>query len=253
MAGDSLIPRTPMTHEAAVSGQLAERYLLGELDPAEREAYEAHYFDCPACSAEVMAGGRFVEGARAAAASRAPLEAPAAAVPASARPPAPAPATGPADPWWRRWLAGPRLAYGSALVLLVAIGHQTLVVTPALRGRLAAWEEPAVVASPTLLRPQTRGDAPTIAAAPGSPALEVMFDLPPAAARGPYRAEVRRASAGEALFAFPVPAPAAGEPVRVRLPRAKLGAGAFVLVLLAGGDETRVEVERYAFAVEKSP
>lgn len=33
--------------------ELAERYLLGELSPAEQEAYEKHYFDCASCFAEL--------------------------------------------------------------------------------------------------------------------------------------------------------------------------------------------------------
>jgi hypothetical protein len=47
-------------HEQAVKNLMAERYLLGELDAAEREAYEEHLFCCDACFAQVKAGTDFI-------------------------------------------------------------------------------------------------------------------------------------------------------------------------------------------------
>lgn len=47
-------------HEQAVKTMMAERYLLGELTGNERDAYEAHLFDCQACFAQVKAGTEFV-------------------------------------------------------------------------------------------------------------------------------------------------------------------------------------------------
>lgn len=39
---------------------MAERYLLGELNAGEREAYEEHLFSCDACFEQVKAGTEFV-------------------------------------------------------------------------------------------------------------------------------------------------------------------------------------------------
>ena len=36
-------------HQDAVKSLMAERYLLGELNASEREAYEEHLFSCDAC------------------------------------------------------------------------------------------------------------------------------------------------------------------------------------------------------------
>jgi hypothetical protein len=36
-------------HQDAVKSLMAERYLLGELNAGEREAYEEHFFSCDAC------------------------------------------------------------------------------------------------------------------------------------------------------------------------------------------------------------
>src|SRR5262245_14925390 len=53
-----------MSHEQAVSSQAAERYVLGELTPSERYAFEGHYFDCAACFEQVEAGAQFLGRAR---------------------------------------------------------------------------------------------------------------------------------------------------------------------------------------------
>src|SRR5262249_7160769 len=47
-------------HQQAIKDMLAERYLLGELAEDERDAYEAHLFECNVCFAQVKAGTDFV-------------------------------------------------------------------------------------------------------------------------------------------------------------------------------------------------
>lgn len=47
-------------HQEAVKNLMAERYLLGELNAGEREAYEEHLFSCNACFEQVKAGTEFV-------------------------------------------------------------------------------------------------------------------------------------------------------------------------------------------------
>jgi hypothetical protein len=49
-----------MNHDEAVKDLMAERYLLGELNTAERDAYEQHLFSCDACFEQVKAGTEFV-------------------------------------------------------------------------------------------------------------------------------------------------------------------------------------------------
>jgi anti-sigma factor RsiW len=54
-----------MNHLDAVKSHVGERYLLDELAPAERAAFEEHYFECAECAADVKAGVMFLENARA--------------------------------------------------------------------------------------------------------------------------------------------------------------------------------------------
>jgi putative zinc finger protein len=52
---------TVIEHEQAVKDMMAERYLLGELSSQERDAFEAHLFDCSSCFEQVRAGAEFVD------------------------------------------------------------------------------------------------------------------------------------------------------------------------------------------------
>lgn len=113
-----------MEHSEAVKMMAAERYLLDELTPDERDAFEAHYFDCRDCAMDLRAGAAFVDEA-----SRQLPE-------LVAKSPASAPAQaktqkGKINFWflsWRPAYAG--LAFAS---LLVVVGYQNLVMYPALR------------------------------------------------------------------------------------------------------------------------
>lgn len=42
-----------MTHQEAIAGGIVERYMLGELDSTERDAFENHYFECSVCAAQL--------------------------------------------------------------------------------------------------------------------------------------------------------------------------------------------------------
>lgn len=47
-------------HQQALEKMMAERYLLGELSSVERDAFEAHLFECAECFEQVRAGTEFV-------------------------------------------------------------------------------------------------------------------------------------------------------------------------------------------------
>jgi hypothetical protein len=54
-----------MDHSEAIDGKFTERYLLGELTPAQRDQFEEHYFDCAICADDVQTGAVFVDTTRA--------------------------------------------------------------------------------------------------------------------------------------------------------------------------------------------
>ena len=49
-----------INHDEAVKDLMAERYLLGELNAVDREAYELHLFSCDVCFGQVKVGTEFV-------------------------------------------------------------------------------------------------------------------------------------------------------------------------------------------------
>lgn len=53
-----------MDHRDAVESQACEKYLLGELAPDEREAFEEHFFSCSECAAELRASVEFLGASR---------------------------------------------------------------------------------------------------------------------------------------------------------------------------------------------
>jgi hypothetical protein len=54
-----------MDHEKSISTHAAEGYLLGELTPPERDAFEEHFFECDECGQTVRDGAAFRDGMRA--------------------------------------------------------------------------------------------------------------------------------------------------------------------------------------------
>src|SRR6516165_7713723 len=54
-----------MDHDEAIKQMAAERYLLDELSPELREAFEEHAFDCHECALDLRAGGAFIRMAKA--------------------------------------------------------------------------------------------------------------------------------------------------------------------------------------------
>ena len=53
-----------MDHNEAIRLQAAVKYVLGELSPVQRDAYEEHYFDCAECASDLKAAAAFVDTTR---------------------------------------------------------------------------------------------------------------------------------------------------------------------------------------------
>jgi hypothetical protein len=124
-----------MDHNQAVEQMAAERYLLNELTPDAREAFEEHVFDCPDCAMDLRAAVAFVDEAKA--------QLPALTDPLPARPSTGAiKAKGKRDQWFSWWR--PAIAAPSFAALLIVVGYQNLVTFPGLRAeanqpRLLPW------------------------------------------------------------------------------------------------------------------
>lgn len=129
-----------MNHSEAVEQMVAERYLLDELTPDAREAFEEHLFDCAECALDLRAGNRFVDEAKAQLPGILDKSAAGGAAPKSKPSP------------WLFWLR-PAFAGPAFAVLAGVVVFQNVITFPALR---EAASQPRLVPL-TQLRPATRG------------------------------------------------------------------------------------------------
>jgi len=139
-----------MDHNQALESQACEKYLLGELPPAERDAFEEHYFSCSECAAEVRSALEFLGASREIfAASRASLPV--------------ADHIGPAR-GWRLWL-NPFLAGPVFAALLLFVAYQNLVTIP----KYKEAGSPRVLPMHSLITANTLGDALRFTVKPEEP------------------------------------------------------------------------------------
>jgi len=158
-----------MNHEDAVQEMATERYLLDELSPELRDAFEEHMFECQECAFDVRAGNVFL--------SEAKVQLPGMlAAPTAAEPARPA-KTEPKKPSWSFWAIPsfrPAFAVPAFALLLAVIAFQNLFTIPTLhtaatQPRLMPW---------TSMHMGTRGVEPIVVQADRKQGAVVLIDLP---------------------------------------------------------------------------
>jgi hypothetical protein len=152
-----------MRHSEAVEQMAAERYLLDELTPDAREAFEEHMFDCQDCALDLRAGAVFVDEAKAQLPEIATSSVASAKSGSSSSKPS----------LWQSWWRPAFVAPAFATILLVLI-FQNLVTIPALR--TASTQPRLVPLAP--LRPATRGGNHLTLTADRAHGLALPIDLP---------------------------------------------------------------------------
>jgi anti-sigma factor RsiW len=159
-----------MNHDEAVQEMATERYLLDELSPELREAFEEHMFDCQECAFDVRAGNVFLTEAKV---QLPGIVAAAAAARPEANPDAsPAPRQ-PKKPWWS-FLTAPAFAVPAFAMLLAVVAFQNVLTIPSLR---SAATEPRMLPWSSL-HMGTRGAEPTVVQADRKQGAVILIDLP---------------------------------------------------------------------------
>ncbi len=140
-----------------------ERYLLEELSPELREAFEEHMFECPECALDVRAGNVFIAEAKA--------QLPEWTTHAAETPRA----VGLREkkPWWS-FLTMPAFAAPVFAALVALVVFQNVSTIPSLR---SAATEPRIIA-PSSLHADTRGADATVVQADRKQGAAVLIDLP---------------------------------------------------------------------------
>jgi hypothetical protein len=159
-----------MDHREAVQEMATERYLLDELTPELRDAFEEHMFDCPECAVDLRAGAVFLDEAK----TQLP------GITASAKAPEPVkPVT--KRPRWFFWPA-PAFAMPAFAALLAVIAYQNFSTIPALR---MAASEPRLLPW-TSLHAGTRGAESTQVTADRKWGTMILVDIPQQPAYASY-------------------------------------------------------------------
>ncbi len=234
------ISMNTMNHEQALQGQAAERYLLGEMDGPEREAYEEHFFDCAACAEEVKAGAAFARATRDYFAS----------VPAATTVPArksPEPQSSRSS-WFNLrdlFRPAPAFAFSLLLVLATAIVYRNVVMIHGLRA--------AQVASFLRLSESRGGAVPTVAVQHNS-LLSLQIDVPPLGDYTAYEGQII-SEKGNAGPLFSIAAPQGGQTVLISVVADELAPGKNILVIRgvntsAGNKGAGIEVKRCSFELQ---
>ncbi len=211
-----------MDHDRAVKTQAAERYLLGEMGPAERDEFEGHYFECADCARDVQEGDSLISGFKAGLPVRTEEKR--------------------SWVWTRPFAWAPAMA---AAALCVVVVYQNAVTIPGLR----STAEPQAV-STTVLR-VVRGSGQTVAIPGGDNFFNLVIDVNAPAQSRSLECDIEGAGGGRVTR---LTAPVKDGSVSLLLPAARFPDGDYVLNLRPEpslGGAPQAQVESHPFHVER--
>lgn len=221
-----------MDHSQAIQESFAERYLLGELSPAQRDEFEDHYFDCSVCADDVHHGAVFVDNARALLRSEEPA--------------------GGASYRFAGFGLPFRAAALASVLLLGLVGYQNMVMIP---GLLSAGSNEArkgiarIVPRISLVGMGSRAAAQSVAVPAGKDAA---FELEIPGGPGFVAYACRIIDAAERIKSVvPVPPELAKDAFTLEVPGSQLTPGAYQIIvfgLRAGGGQQ--ELSRIPLSVK---
>ncbi|MGA8085858.1 MAG: zf-HC2 domain-containing protein [Terracidiphilus sp.] len=224
-----------MDHNEATQQMAAERYLLGELTPELRDAFEEHAFDCPECAVDLRAGAAFIGAAKV---ELPKLAETSAAVP---KPEIIHPTKKRFD--WQAWLR-PAFAVPVFAALLALVAYQNLDTIPALR---KAASEPSVLPS-TAFHAGTRGAAHASVEADRTKGAALSIELPQESGYASFAFDLYDPQ-GKELWTRTVPGSKAGSDddgtVSLVIPGSGLTEGSYSLAIIGiDGQGSRTEIDR---------
>lgn len=203
-----------LDHEMVAAQKMTERYLLDELDPAVRDEFEEHYFNCSACAADVQTGSLLVEQIREGAIADPELR------------PVPVPARSKPERPWLAWMR-PAFVVPVMAMLLAIVGYQNLVTYPQMAHRLNSpqvlpWAQVSL---------NTYGAEEPITARPGQSFL-LLVRIPPSDAYSRYTAELYN-PAGKVEWSVTFPASSTQDEWPLQVPGANRAPGKYDLKIRA--------------------
>lgn len=226
-----------MDHTEATSLSAVEKYLLGELSPEARDAFEEHFFDCEECSTELRAMTLFLAQARQ------ELARPADAGISESR------RVRFSFPSFLR----PVFTVPAMAAMLLFIGFQNAVTLPHLKDKAASAARPRILSSVNLVDGGSRGEEiRTIAVSAHQPFL-LFVDIPAENRFSSYLCSLYSPS-GKVIWQITVSPAQASDTVSIQVPPENAQPG--VNTLLVQGvyadaqNGTPVDLVRYRFLLQ---
>jgi hypothetical protein len=222
-----------MDHHEALRREAAEKYLLGELAPQERDEFEVHFFDCPQCADELKTTAAFLDEAKR------ELQ----------RSPAVKPAPRLRKPSRFEFLWRPALFAPAFALLLSVIVYQNVRVFPRVAGERPRLDRPEVLSAVSLIGANSRGGVnPSVAVGKDQPIL-LTLDIPAAEQYTSYTCTLI-APSGATVWRVPVSASEAKDTVSIRIPGADLKPGDYTLSVQANPVRGEpADIARYRFTL----
>jgi hypothetical protein len=206
-----------MDHDEAVRQKATEKYLLDELEPARRDEFEEHLFDCQDCALDLRSAAMFVEQ------SKVVLD----------RLPEPAPLRAAVTTrsgerikrGWFGWLQ-PAFAVPALALLLAVIGYQNFIVLPHLteaanHPQLVPWASVNV---------STRGSDQSVIKARRGEGFSLLLNLPPEDGLASYQADLYNPG-GKLEWSGTITAPAAEQGRIIFIPGNDRQSGTYTVVI----------------------
>jgi len=222
-----------MDHPQAVSTLATERYLLGEMTEQERDAFEAHYFDCAECAEDVRTAALMTGGARAGLIG--------------------APRVVPFEP--RTTARRPSrfsvaLPWAVAATLAVAVGYQSVT-----RGTGVPTLTAPVALDPITLRPASRGEDAVVTLPPSGGAVTLALAIGGtnagvAAGTASAVQYTLRTAASSTVASGSVASPQPGAPLLLLVPANLLTPGEHYVLVLANSADQGLTPDNYRFTVK---
>lgn len=272
-----------MDHDEAIQRGAVEKYLLNEMPLPERDEFEEHYFDCPACAEDLRATAAFLDAAKrefkqgfAAApetkSGEPRLERPGDDEPGSDKKisdqkSADKESVGKRSldeksldkksvdkrsrfgVLWRPAFLSPAMA-----ALLLVIVYQNAVVYPRLAADATASKSPEILAPVSLIGANSRGEAiPSVTLTRAQPLL-LSLDIPTAERFSAYTC-VLVAPSGAIVWRVPVSAEQAKDTVSIRIPAGEWRSGEYRLIVQGHSpspEQEPAELARYRFTLNSS-
>ncbi len=224
-----------MDHPQAVETLAMERYLLREMNDAERDAFEDHYFSCVECAEDARAAAVMQDGAASGFARTGAV--------VSMGDRAKVATFQPRRGSWRSSIA---LPWAAAALLAVGLGYQTLEAPFA--ARRSTTFAGAVALAPATLRPASRGEEAVVTPGPGG-VLTLAVDLGATQYDGGIAYELSSAD-GHVVASGAAPVPVAGAALLLMLPAQAVASNNRYVLTLHDSTSRTLTPQTYRFTVK---